>query len=84
VLVVSERAESEVDVRYGIAGKAAGEAALEHGRDGARMRLVTDAFVLSRIARAIVDALAEHDAAASARVEITRPLGNVKGARQDG
>jgi hypothetical protein len=45
---------------------------------------VTDAFVLSRIARAIVDALAEHDAAASARVEITRPLGNVKGARQDG
>jgi hypothetical protein len=46
------------DELYGIAGRAAGEAALEHGRDGARIRLVTDAFVLSRIARAIVDVIA--------------------------
>ena len=44
---------------YGIAGRAAGEAALAHGRDGDRIRRVTDAFVLSRIARAVVDALCD-------------------------
>jgi hypothetical protein len=43
--------------RYGIAGEAAGKAALEFGRDGARIRSCLDAFVLSRIARAVVDAL---------------------------
>ena len=42
---------------YGIAGRAAGEAALTHGRDGGRTRSATDAFVLSRIARAVVDAV---------------------------
>ena len=47
---------------YGIAGRAAGEAALEHGRDGGRLRPATDAFVLSRIARAIVDALCDDKA----------------------
>jgi hypothetical protein len=44
---------------YGIAGRAAGEAALAYGRDGARIRPVTDAFVLSRIARAVVDAICD-------------------------
>lgn len=43
--------------RYGIAGRAAGAAVLEHGRDGARLRPANDAFLLSRIARAVVDAL---------------------------
>ena len=42
---------------YGIAGRAAGEAVLEHGRDGARLRAASDAFLLSRIARAMVDAI---------------------------
>jgi hypothetical protein len=41
---------------YGIAGRAAAEAVLEHGRDGARLRSASDAFLLSRIAR-VVDAL---------------------------
>ena len=45
------------DSRYGIAGRAAAEAVLEHGRDGARLRPASDAFLLSRIARAVVDAL---------------------------
>jgi len=53
-----ERTRGEL---YGIAGRAAGEAALEHGRDGARMRTATDAFLLSRIARAVVDALLDTD-----------------------
>jgi hypothetical protein len=42
---------------YGIAGRAAAEAVLEHGREGARLRPASDAFLLSRIARAIIDAL---------------------------
>ena len=42
---------------YRIAGRAAAEAVLEHGRDGARLRPASDAFLLSRIARAVVDAL---------------------------
>jgi hypothetical protein len=46
-----------IERRYGIAGKAAGEAALEHGAG----RKATDAFVLSRIARAVVDALDADD-----------------------
>jgi hypothetical protein len=50
-----------IEHRYGIAGRAAGEAALEFGRDGARIRSCQDAFVLSRIARAVVDALAEDE-----------------------
>jgi hypothetical protein len=43
--------------RYGIAAKAAAEAVLEYGRDGARLRPAADAFLLSRIGRAVVDAL---------------------------
>lgn len=54
--------EARREIRYGIAGRAAGQAALEHGREGARTRPVTDAFVLSRIARAVVDALEAADA----------------------
>lgn len=53
--------QSERDPRYGVAGRAAAEAVLEHGRDGARLRSASDAFLLSRIARAVVDALDEHD-----------------------
>lgn len=49
--------ESDSDRLYGVAGRAAGEAVLEHGRDGARLRSASDAFLLSRIARAVVDAL---------------------------
>ena len=48
---------------YGIAGRAAGEAALEHGRDGSRIRPVNDAFALSRIARAVVDAICAEETA---------------------
>jgi hypothetical protein len=40
----------------GAAGRAAGEAVLKHGRDGARLRTADDAFLLSRIARASMDA----------------------------
>jgi hypothetical protein len=47
--------------RYGIAGRAAGEAVLKHGRDGAKLRPASDAFLLSRIAREIVDALADDE-----------------------
>jgi ATP-dependent RNA circularization protein (DNA/RNA ligase family) len=46
-----------IERRYGIAGEAAGKAALEYGAG----RKATDAFVLSRIARAVVDALEADD-----------------------
>jgi hypothetical protein len=46
-----------IERRYGIAGEAAGKAALEYGAG----RKATDAFVLSRIARAVVDALDADD-----------------------
>jgi hypothetical protein len=54
--------ETGINRYYGIAGRAAGEAVLEHGRDGARLRPASDAFLLSRIARAVVDALSENGA----------------------
>jgi hypothetical protein len=60
---------SNIERRYGIAGKAAGEAALAHGRDGVRIRSCQDAFVLSRIARAVVDALDADDRGAVAALE---------------
>jgi hypothetical protein len=60
---------SDQDKRYGIAGRAAAEAVLEHGRDGARLRSASDAFLLSRIARAVVDAL---DQAAHDETEVDR------------
>lgn len=53
--------ESDRESRYGIAGRAAAEAVLEHGRDGSRLRPAGDAFLLSRIARAVVDALDKHE-----------------------
>jgi hypothetical protein len=46
--------------RYGIAGRAAGEAVLRYGHYSARPRSANDAFLLSRIARAVVDALDAH------------------------
>jgi CBS domain-containing protein len=60
--------------RYGIAGKAAGEAVLEHGRDGARLRPAADAFLLSRIARAVVDALDDHYRGAVSERDALRAL----------
>lgn len=54
-----------IERRYGIAGKAAGEAALEYGAG----RKATDAFVLSRIARAVVDALEADDRGAVSHIE---------------
>jgi hypothetical protein len=50
--------------RYGIAGRAAGEAVLRYGHYSARPRPANDAFLLSRIARAVVDALDAYDDAA--------------------
>jgi hypothetical protein len=50
-----------IEHRYGIAAKAAGEAALRYGHYGAKVRPITDAFLLSRIARAVVDALDADD-----------------------
>lgn len=64
------RSDSERESLYGIAGRAAGEAALEHGRDGIRLRKANDAFLLSRIARAIVDAI--HPPGAESEVERLR------------
>lgn len=52
-------ADEERERAYGAAGRAAGEAVLEHGLDGAKRRPANDAFLLSRIARACVDASAK-------------------------
>jgi hypothetical protein len=57
-----------IERRYGIAGRAAGEAALEFGAG----RKATDAFVLSRIARAVVDALDADDRGAVEALEEIR------------
>ena len=67
---------SNIERRYGIAGRAAGEAALQFGAG----RKATDAFVCSRIARAVVDALAADDQGAVgaleriAAIEVETPL----------
>jgi hypothetical protein len=58
--------------RYGIAARAAAEAVLEHRLDGARLRPASDAFLLSRIARAVVDALDEHAREAAEAAQASR------------
>ena len=56
---------SDTERRYGIAGRAAAEAARVIGR-GQPLRGGTDALLLSRIARAVVDALDADDRGAVA------------------
>jgi hypothetical protein len=57
-----EQLHTDREAAYGAAGRAAGETVLQEGRDGARLRPANDAYLLSRIARACVDAVFELDA----------------------
>jgi len=70
---------SYVTDAYGPAGRAAGEAALEHARDGVRIRSITDAYALSRVARACVEAAAPFIARAAYEDGYRQAIEDVRG-----
>lgn len=53
---MTEPTPTQIEEAYGAAGRAAAEAVLKHGLDGAQRRPANDAFLISRVARACVDA----------------------------